>query len=92
MVDLSKKKYPEANPIFIRKIPGETHPDHPGLKEVNCLIGFQSINQKNNMKEFAKKCVGCDATYKITHYDYNLITVLVLDEYNEGLPVAWVLL
>ena len=32
-----------------------------------------------------------DATYKINDYDFNLITFMVLDDYQEGIPVAWAL-
>ena len=32
-----------------------------------------------------------DATYKINDYDFNLITLMVLDDYQEGIPVAWAL-
>ena len=29
------------------------------------------------------------ATYGVNIYDFMLITVLVIDEYGEGIPVAW---
>ena len=32
-----------------------------------------------------------DATYNVNEYDFHLITVIVLDEYHEGVPVAWAL-
>ena len=32
-----------------------------------------------------------DSTHKTTGYDFLLITMLVVDEYGEGLPVAWCL-
>ena len=32
-----------------------------------------------------------DATYKINDYDFNLITFLILDDYQEGIYVAWAL-
>ena len=28
-------------------------------------------------------------TYKINHYDFNLITLMVLDDFQEGVPAAW---
>ena len=32
-----------------------------------------------------------DATYRINDYDFSLITLMVLDSYEEGIPVAWAL-
>ena len=30
-----------------------------------------------------------DATYNVNDYNFHLITVIVLDDYQEGIPVAW---
>ena len=35
------------------------------------------------------KGVCIDATYNINEYDFLLITLLVLDEYQERIPIAW---
>lgn len=32
-----------------------------------------------------------DATYRINDCDFNLITLLVLDDFQEGIPTAWAL-
>ena len=34
-------------------------------------------------------CVCMDATHGTNMYDFNLITVLVVDEFGEGIPTAW---
>ena len=43
------------------------------------------------MKEYGKKVICIDSTHKTTGYDFLLITVMVVDEYGEGYPVAWCL-
>ena len=40
---------------------------------------------------YAQKLVCVDATQGITAYDFQLITVLVTDDYDEGIPVAWLI-
>ena len=30
-----------------------------------------------------------DATYRVNDYNINLITLMVLDDFQEGIPVAW---
>ena len=37
------------------------------------------------------KGVCMDATYNVNDYDFHLIIVIVLDKYQEGVPVAWAL-
>ena len=39
--------------------------------------------------KFGDKCVCIDSTHGTNMYDFNLITVLVIDGFGEGIPVAW---
>lgn len=32
-----------------------------------------------------------DATHSTNHYSFKLVTVLVLDDFGEGIPVAWLI-
>ena len=41
--------------------------------------------------KFGEKIVCMDSTHGTTMYDFLLITVMVLDEYDEGVPIAWAL-
>ena len=41
------------------------------------------------MTNFGDNIICVDTTYRTNIYDFNLITVMVLDEYGEGIPVAW---
>ena len=41
------------------------------------------------MTTFGNNILCIDSTHKTTGYDFPLITVLVIDEFGEGYPVAW---
>ena len=41
--------------------------------------------------KFGEKIVCMDSTHGTTMYDFLLITVMVLDEYDDGVPIAWAL-
>jgi len=41
------------------------------------------------LKKFGGKVVCVDATIGTNAYEFKLITLLVVDEYGEGFPVAW---
>ena len=42
-------------------------------------------------KKYGNRGVCIDATYKVNDYDFHLITILVLDDFQEEIPVAWAL-
>ena len=42
-------------------------------------------------KKYGKRGVCIDAMYRVNDYDFHLITILVLDDFQEGIPVAWAL-
>ena len=42
------------------------------------------------MKQFSLDSMICvDCTHRTNGYNFNLITIIVVDEYGEGYPVAW---
>ena len=56
------------------------------------ILAMQTQFQCDMLCTYGDMCVCMDAThgiYKINMYDFNLITVLVIDEFGEGIPVAW---
>ena len=62
-----------------------------GLPQSDFLLGIQTEFQKDTMKKHASKLVCLDSTHCTTGYDFLLVTVLVKDEYGEGVPVAWLI-
>ena len=40
---------------------------------------------------FCKNGICADTTHGTNHYDFNLLTLLVVDEYGEGIPVGWMI-
>ena len=41
--------------------------------------------------KYAQKLVCEDATHGTNSYDFQLVTVLVINDYNEGIPAAWLI-
>ena len=37
------------------------------------------------------KVVMMDATHRVSQYGFLLISIMVIDDHDEGLPVAWVI-
>ena len=83
----------EYNPVLLYKPQGVSQPQTcAGLNDEDFVLVLQTPLQKDVMQKFAPNRVVCvDATHKTNGYDFPLITVLVVDEFGEGFPVAWFL-
>ena len=54
-------------------------------------MGIQTKFQRDVLVKFCKNGICADTTHGTNHYDFNLLTLLVVDEYGEGIPVGWMI-
>ena len=52
---------------------------------------FSKLSFRRNVVKYAQNLVCVNSTYSTTVYDFQLITVLVTDDYNEGIPMTWLI-
>ena len=78
------------NPILCYKPQGEES-DEQGVEKNDFLLAFQTEFQREMFTKYASKLICVDATHGTTAYDFQLMTVLVIDDYDEGIPVAWLI-
>ena len=73
------------NPVILFKQQGEPPSNccTDSAKE-NFLLVLQTEFQSDMLCRHGRKGVCMDATYKINDYDFNLITLMVLDDFQEG--------
>ena len=77
------------NPILIFKQQGEEANDLCSCLDKNdFLLVIQTEFQRDMFKKYGNRGVCIDATYRVNDYDFHLITILVLDDFQEGIPVA----
>ena len=82
----------EYNPVLLFKQQGEMPFEAcEGLKPQDFLLVLQTEFQKDMLCANVCKGVCIDTTYKINDYEFNLITIMVLDDFQEGIPVMWAL-
>ncbi len=80
------------NPVLLFKQQGDQQCDsYPYLEPDDFLLLIQTEFQHDMLCSHAHSGVRMDATYKVSDYDFHLITLLILDEFQEGIPVAWAL-
>ena len=81
----------QDNPVLLYKPQSQLPtPDCADLSKQDFVLAIQTPLQADIMKRLSKDRVICvDSTHGTTGYDFPLITVLIVDEYGEGFPVAW---
>ncbi len=77
------------SPVLLYKGQGQ---EGANLQERDFVLGIQTQQQGKMLKTFGNDRVVCiDATHGTNGYDFSLITIIVVDEFGEGYPVAWCL-
>ena len=81
----------EGNPIILYKKQGGPQADDcDNISDKDFILAIQTPLQAEMMRTLATNRVICvDGTHGTNSYDFTLITVMVIDEYGEGFPVAW---
>ena len=84
-------KTQEKNPVLLYKAQGQIPPQgYENLSHKDFAIAIQTPLQAEILKRFSSDRVICvDSTHGTNSYNFSLITVMVIDEYGEGFPVAW---
>lgn len=88
---VQEMKGTDCNPVIIYKPQGVRQPEScDNLSDKDFVIGIQTPLQADIMKRLSNGRIVCvDGTHGTNGYGFTLITVIVVDEYGEGFPVAW---
>ena len=65
--------------------------DCPSVGRDDFILVLQTPLQRDLLNTFGNNIVCMDDTHRTNSYNFSLITVLVVDEFGEGCPVAWCL-
>ena len=88
------QKDSEKNPVLLHKPQdSEPHSKCPSLKKKDFILVhvIQTPLQREMSIKFGTSVICMDDTHGTNSYDFNLITVVVVDEFGEGCPVGWCL-
>ena len=82
----------DYNSVVIFKQQGTKQSDNiDNMADNAFILEIQTHFQRDVMMKFGNDTVCMDSTHGTNMYDFNLITFLVVDEYGEGVPVAWMI-
>ena len=77
------------NPTLLFKPQGQQLENMDDVGTDDFMLVLQTQFQLDMLKANGDKCICMVATYGVNMYAFMLISVLVIDEYGEGIPVAW---
>ena len=88
---IEELKNSENDPVLFSKFQGQDLEGEFNLAKEDFAIVIQSPFQKMMAQKFAHKGICVDSTHGTTAYDFLLTSVVVVDEFGEGVPIAWLL-
>lgn len=62
---------------------------HAILKDADFMLGIMTTFQKNQCLKFARDKICIDGTHGTNPYDIHLFTLLTVDEFGSGCPIAF---
>ena len=88
---VNEMKQNTPNPVLLHKQQGNaTTSQCPNLTEKDFILVLQTPSQAEMLCKCGHNKIICvDDTHGTNSYDFNLTTVLVVDEFGEGYPTAW---
>ena len=79
-------KQSDSNPVLLYKVQGE---NDEIMSEEDFVLALQTPFQAHMLQNCGHDKIICiDSTHGTNAYDFYLTTVLVVDEFGEGYPVA----
>jgi hypothetical protein len=89
-VDSMMNLEPETNPVLFYKPQGKEDL-LAGLKKDDFFLIIMTNFQKKMLEQFGKDKICIDSTHGVNAYDFELTTLLVVDEFGAGCPGAFCL-
>ena len=84
----------EYKPVLLYKVQGVVQlsiGNSEAFDEDDFALCIQTQFQCDMLKRFGKNCICIDSTHSTNHYDFPLTTLMVIDEFGEGVPVAYMI-
>ena len=79
----------EYNAVLVYKEQGvQQEDDMDNLSDSDFILCLQTSFQRDMLMKFGNDTICIDSTHSTNMYDFYLITILVVDDYGEGIPVG----
>ncbi|XP_050497561.1 uncharacterized protein LOC126878735 [Diabrotica virgifera virgifera] len=79
----------KPSPVLFYKQQGIIMDNNPEFKSNDFCLIFMNAVQKKMLVKFGKSVIAIDGTHGLNSYDFELTTILVRDEFENGFPTAF---
>lgn len=79
----------KGNAILFYKPQGNTNEEWPVLKENDFLLIIMTDAQSEMLQKYGSDCICIDGTHGTNSYDFELFTLLVVDDIRQGFPCSF---
>ncbi|XP_050307882.1 uncharacterized protein LOC126744491 [Anthonomus grandis grandis] len=77
--------------VLFYKTQGQNCDKYPFLKEEDFVLVIMNEGQTEILKKYGNDCICIDETHGLNMYQFNLTTILILDNMREGFPCAFLI-
>ncbi|KAJ8983629.1 hypothetical protein NQ317_004267 [Molorchus minor] len=77
--------------VLFYKPQNQTLEEHPALKESDFMLIIMNDAQKEMLKTYGTYALCIDSTHGLNQYNFELTTLLVLDDLHQGFPCAFLI-
>lgn len=77
--------------VLFYKPQGELSPDVPELNANDFILIIMNEAQSEILKKFGRDTLCIDGTHGLNQYDFQLVTLMVIDEFRQGFPCTFVI-
>lgn len=88
-IELWVKEVENSGCVLFYKPQDITLLEHTNLKKEDFILIVMNMGQLEMLEKFADDCICIDGTHGLNPYDFQLQTLLVLDDLREGFPCAF---
>uniref|UniRef100_A0A0A9VWY5 Putative zinc finger transcription factor protein 17 n=1 Tax=Lygus hesperus TaxID=30085 RepID=A0A0A9VWY5_LYGHE len=81
----------DESSVLFYKAKGSKSPQFPQLKESDFMLAIMTLGQKEILEAFGHDVICLDSTHGTNGFRYKLTTLLVLDEFRQGFPCAFLI-
>lgn len=75
--------------VLLYKPQNENIEEHNSFKENDFALGIMTPAQEEILKKFGHDCICIDGTHGLNAYDFEVVTLMVIDDMRQGFPCAF---
>lgn len=86
---VEEERKSDRNSVLMYKPQGEIDTEYNTFKTDDFALGIMTNAQEEILKKFGNDCICMDGTHGLNKYNFEVVTLMVLDDMRQGFPCAF---